>query len=121
MTKQIAGKRYVAYARCATTENATTKLDRQIQAIHQFADRHAMRCVGEVRLAGVNGRTPVMRDDLCDLLARKRQQNDFDVLIMEDVSRLTRADLTDTRQVQAEFARCGVQIVYLAHPAWDLV
>lgn len=114
MTIQVADKRYIAYARCASPQDATIKLDRQIRAIRRFADGLGMRCVDEVRLAGVSGRFPAMRDDLCNLLARKREQDDFDVLIMEDFARLTRAGLAEGLQVQAEFDRCGVQIMYVA-------
>jgi hypothetical protein len=55
-----------------------------------------------------------MRSDLLALLARKQEQDDFNVLIMEDFARLTRAGLAEGLQVQAEFDRCGVQIMYVA-------
>ncbi len=112
--KAQTGNRYIAYARCASTEMAPGKLDRQIEAIHGFATRLGMQCAGEVRLAGVSGGQPAMRDDLRRLLARKREQDDFGVLIMEDCARLTRAGLTDGLKVEAEFGRCGVRILYVA-------
>jgi len=108
------GSRYIAYARCAAADGATDKLERQIQAVHQLGNHLGMTCVSEVRLAGVSGGPPAMRHDLRRLLRRKQEQDDFDVLIMEDFARLTRAGLAEGFQVQAEFARCGVQIMYVA-------
>jgi hypothetical protein len=114
MTTPLAGNRYIAYARCASPRDAAAKLDRQIRAIRRFADGRAMRCVSEARLAGVSGGPPAMRSDLLALLARKQEQDDFNVLVMEDFARLTRAGLAEGLQVQAEFDRCGVQIMYVA-------
>ena len=108
------GSHYIAYARCAAADGATAKLERQIQAVHQLGNQLGMTCVGEVRLAGVSGGPPAMRHDLRRLLRRKREQDDFDALIMEDFARLTRAGLAEGLQIQTEFARCGVQIMYVA-------
>jgi len=93
MKIQMADKRHIAYARCAYPQDATAKLDRQIQAIRRFADGLAILCVGEVCLAGVSGSPPAMRYDLRRLLRRKQEQDDFDVLIMEDFAHLTRAGM----------------------------
>lgn len=108
------GTRYIAYARCAAPDLATDKLERQIQAAHQLGDELGMTCVGEVRLAGVSAGPPAMRGDLRRILTRKREQDDFDVLIMDDFARLTRAGLNEGLQVEAEFASCGVRIMYIA-------
>ena len=108
------GKRYIAYARCASTEEAPAKLQDQILRIRLFGYRLGMQCVGEVRLSGVSGYTPLLRDDLRDVLRRKRQRNDFDMVVMADYARLTRTGIAGGRKIEAEFAKCGVQIVYLA-------
>lgn len=107
------GKRYIAYARCASSEGAEVKLERQIRAIHRFADRLSRRCVGEVRLSGISAGPPALRTDLLELLARKREQNDFDVLAVEDFARLTRGQSSQGLDVEDEFAKCGVRIVCL--------
>jgi molybdenum cofactor biosynthesis enzyme MoaA len=117
MTAHCDDNRYVAYARCACPQDATVNLDRQIHAIRRFAEGHAMRCVGEVRLAGVSGGEPAMREDLRALILRKRERDDYDVLIMEDFARLTRAGITEGMQIEAEFAKCGVRIVYVTDTA----
>jgi len=110
----LRGKRYIAYARCATEEGSATRLQEQARIIRQFGDSLDMQCVDEVRLAGVGGCLPVMRPDLCQLLARKRERGDYDVLIMEDVARLTRMWPEGCQEIETKFRNCGVQIVYLS-------
>jgi hypothetical protein len=109
----LRGKRYIAYARCAAKDGSATKLQEQVRLIRQFGDSLDMQCVDEVRLAGVSGGPPALRADLRELLARKRERDDFDVLIMEDFARLTRTGLEGGLEIETEFGRCGVQIVYL--------
>jgi hypothetical protein len=72
-----------------------------------------MQCVDETRLAAVSGGPPAMRSDLRQLLARKREKDDFDVLIMEDFARLTRTGLDGGSEIETAFGNCGVRIVYL--------
>ena len=112
-TETLRGKRYIAYARCATPEGAGRRLQQQVRLIRQFGDSLDMRCVDEVRLANVSGWLPAMRADLRQLLARKRKRDDYDVLIMEDFARLTRIGLEVGLEIETEFSNCGVRIVYL--------
>jgi hypothetical protein len=113
MNQQLRGKRYIAYARCATVDGSASKLCEQVRRIREFGNTLGMRCVDEIRIAGVSGFSPALRPDLRELLVRKGERDDFDVLIMEDVARLTRTGLEGAREIEAEFGRCGVQIVYL--------
>lgn len=107
------GKRYIAYARCASPEGAAANLQDQIRRIRRFGDSLDMRCVDEVRLAGVSGISPPFRDDLRRLLKRKRRRNDFDVLVMLDYARLTRTGLAGGAEIEAEFAELNVEIVFV--------
>ncbi len=109
----LRGRRYIAYARCASPEDAERQLQDQVRRIQEFGDGRDMKCVGEVRLAGVNGCVPVMRPDLRELLDRKRQRDDYDVLIMVDYARLTRARPESSLEIENAFGQCGVRIVYL--------
>ena len=113
MNQNLRGKPYIAYGRCAATVGSAPKLREQVRRIRQLGDGLAMQCVAELRLAGVSGVSPVLRPDLCELLVRKRERDDFEVLMMEDQARLTRAGLEGAKVIETEFERCGVQIVYL--------
>ena len=109
----LRGKRYIAYARCAAKDGSGPRLQEQVRLIRQFGDSLGMRCVDEVRLAGISGGAPALRTDLRELLARKLARDDFDVLIMEDFARLTRTGLDSGSEIEAQFRKHGVQIVYL--------
>ena len=115
----LAGNRYIAYAR--TAAGTAARLDEQIRLVRHFGNLLGMVCADEVRIAGVSGWLTALRPDLRDLLARKRTQNDFQVVIMEDHARLTRTGPDGCDEVEAEFARHGVQILYLTDvllPTW---
>lgn len=45
----LCGKRYIAYARCASRQRSTQSLRRQIRLVRQFGNHVKMRCVDEVR------------------------------------------------------------------------
>ena len=108
----LRGKRYIAYARCASKQGSTQSLRRQLRLVRQFGDLMKMRCVDEVRFPGLSGHTPLLRWDLSMLLARKCNEDDYEVLVMEDAARLTRAN--GAGRLEALFMFCGVQIVYAA-------
>lgn len=118
MDSKPTDNRYIAYARCASPEGASAKLERQIRSVRQLGDLLGMVCVAEVRLTSVSGRSPALRDDLRFLLTRKQEHDDFDALVMEDFARLTRAGLAEGLKIEAEFARCGVRIMYAAEIRW---
>jgi len=107
----LQGKRYIAYARCGSKQGSTQSFRRQMRLVRQLADGLEMQCVDEVRSPGLGGYTPLLRWDLIVLLARKFNENDYDVLIMADPARLTRAD--GIERLEAIFAHCGVRIVYV--------
>jgi len=117
-SKALRGKRYIAYARCATKQGSTQSMRRQLRLIREFGDRHKMRCVAESRNPGIDGYTLALRPDLYRLLIRKCDQDDYDVLVMEDLSRLSRAEPPRIERLQALFTVCGVQIVYVA--SWQV-
>jgi predicted site-specific integrase-resolvase len=106
----LRGKHYIAYTRCGSKQGSTQSLRRQIRLIRQLADGLEMQCVDEVRSPGLSGYTPLLRWDLIKLLTRKFNDNDYDVLIMADPARLTRAD--GIERLEAIFAHCGVRIIY---------
>lgn len=109
------GRRHIAYARCAYPGAAEDILLHQILRIGIFARQFETPCVGKVQLAGVGGYSPLFRDDLVDLLVRKRQQDDFDMVVMVDCGRLTRRGEGVGREIMATFARYNIEIVILSH------
>lgn len=114
MNNELRGKPYIAYARCAAAEGSAEKLREQIQQICQFADQMAMKRVDEIQLAGVSGWTPGLRPDLRALLRRKRKNNDFEVLMVTDHARLSRAVLEEIAEIENSFLEAGVRVVFFS-------
>ena len=116
--RHFRGKRYIAYARCACPRGAKPKLRNQIVRIRAFGALLGMQCMEEIRLAGVNGITPLFRDDLLALLTRKDRRDDFDVVMIVEYSRLTRSDRG--KEIEARFAERRIEIVYCDRVCeWD--
>lgn len=77
------GKRYVALVRASSDKDGTTSTEAQLAMQHAEGTRLQMVCVGEVILDGVTGSMPGKRDDLEQLLRRKKEKDDFDVLVIQ--------------------------------------
>ena len=87
----LQGRRYVSLVRCSTDEQADTSPADQAAVLRAFGDEHGMVHAGDdVVLEGVSGSMPGNRDDIARIVARKQARDDFDVLLVQDTSRLTR-------------------------------
>lgn len=65
-SSDLRGKRYIAYARCATKQGSIQSMRRQMHLIRKFGDRHKMRCVAESRNPGIDGYTLALRPTCTD-------------------------------------------------------
>src|SRR5689334_17972941 len=88
--ERLRGRRFVAIVRCSTAGQAETSIPDQLAVIRNFANRYGMVEVDVIELAGVSGSIPGNREDLQALLDRKRDRDDFEVLLLQDTTRLTR-------------------------------
>jgi hypothetical protein len=110
--ENLKGKRFIALVRCSTPGQADTSLDAQEQLAIDFGQRHGMIHVDTVAAAGVTGSVPGVRDDLAELLQRKKERDDFDALVLYDSSRLTRGGVAHGLATEYEFRRAGVQVLF---------
>ncbi len=108
----LSGTRYIMLVRCSTKDQADTSIDDQVKVLRKFADEHHMQYVDEVRLVGVSGSRPGARHDLEDLLRRKRERDDFEVLLVQDVSRLTRSGARHASKLEYDLAVAGIMVCY---------
>jgi hypothetical protein len=69
--------------------------------------------VDEIILDGVTGSMPGKRDDLTDLIRRKKEKNDFDVLVLRRLDRLTRSGLNHGCWFEHECAKAGIQLLFV--------
>src|SRR3974377_1381347 len=88
--KNLRGKRYIGLARCSSPGQVDTRIDKQLRLIENFGREQGMHCVDRITL-GVTGSVPGARSDLDELVQRKKDQDDFDIVVVQDLSRLTRS------------------------------
>ena len=79
----LMGKRYINLVRCSTDQQTETSIPAQLDLLNAFGAARSMLYVADVILDGVSGSKPGNRDDLQELIDRKIQKNDFDVLLVQ--------------------------------------
>src|SRR5436190_22205622 len=101
--ERLRGKRFIAIVRCSTFGQADTSIPDQLRLIREFAQRYGMIEVEAISLDGLSGSIPGNRDDLQKLLNRKRDQDDFDLVLLQDTTRLTRGGLKHGNKIEFDF------------------
>src|SRR5687767_485084 len=109
--KELKGKRYIALARCSSAAQIDTSIDEQIKLIEHFGRANAMKCVGKVTLGGVTGSVPGVRDDIDQLIQRKQEKNDFEVVVIQDATRLTRSGIAYGMHILYRLRAVGLLLV----------
>lgn len=111
-TSKYVGRRYVCLVRCSTNEQSSTSIPDQLALLRHFADGHGMIAAGDdIVLGGVSGSRPGARDDLNEILHRKATKNDFDVLLIQDFSRMTRFGSDHGGAISYKLAEAGIQLI----------
>ncbi len=108
------GRRYVCLVRCSTAEQADTSIPDQLKLLRAFGDQHGMVYVDQVVVEGVTGSVPGARTDIDDIIQRKIDRDDFDVLLVQDVSRLTRAGAEHGMKLKYDLAAAGIDVIFAA-------
>jgi hypothetical protein len=107
---ELKGKRYLGWVRCSTKAQADTSIGDQLAVLRAFADEHEMVHVDDVVLDGVTGSIHGARTDVDAILARKVERDDFDVLLIHDSTRLTRAGAQHAGKIRWELAAAGIEL-----------
>jgi hypothetical protein len=98
--------RYIAYLRTGNQHPAHEALVRQRERIERFAESRSMVKAGEIIEQSLSF-SPTA--NLMELVERKKQRNDFDVLVAADYSRFARSSLLSTWMLRLENA--GVKMI----------
>lgn len=104
--------RYICLVRASNDADGTTSTEAQLQYLRNYCDRKGMVYVDEVVLNGVTGSMPGRRDDLQALLDRKVQKDDFDVIVIQRLDRLTRGGSDHGFWFEHECKRVGLKILF---------
>lgn len=114
MEDHLQGKRYIGLVRCSTVGQADTSIDDQFALLRAFAARHGMVHVADIQLEGVTGSIPGARRDIDELVQRKQTLDDFEVLLVQDTTRLTRSGSQHGNKIEFDLAANGIQVEFVA-------
>jgi DNA invertase Pin-like site-specific DNA recombinase len=106
--KELEGKRYICMVRASNASETST--DAQLMMLKAAASNMGMLYVDQIVLDGVTGSMPGRRDDMAALLLRKQTANDFDVLVVQRLDRLTRGGSSHGFWFEHECQRVGIAI-----------
>lgn len=109
----LQGKRYICLVRASDPTQAESSTKAQLAMLHDHARNHGMVYVDEVVLEGVTGSLPGRRTDLASLLERKRTANDFDVLVLQRIDRLTRSGADHGFWFEHECTCAGIRLLFV--------
>lgn len=104
------GKRYIALVRASDATEGTTSTQAQLAMLHENAASLKMIRAGEVVLDGLTGSMPGKRQDMTNLIQRKQTDNDFDVLVVQRLDRLTRSGSDHGFWFEHELKRAGIHL-----------
>jgi len=115
----LRGLRCVGHLRCSTLEQALTSIGQQRGVLTAFASDVGMYYVGDIELRGVSGSTTESWRDFESLIRRKSERDDYDVLLVDNLARITRMGPDFGGKVVFELGQVGVQIVSVAEDIPD--
>ena len=107
------GKRYICSVRQSNDSEGTTSTEAQLEWMHRECEKLGMILVEDMVLAGVTGSIPGKRVDIEKLFQRKRDKDDFDVLVIQRIDRATRSGVRHGMWFEHECARHGIEMLYL--------
>ena len=111
--KDLTGKRYIALVRCSSAAQVDTSIGAQNALVENFARIHGMVCVGTVELAGVTGSVPGIRTDIDQIIRRKKERDDFEVVVLQDATRFTRSGPAHGLKLLYELRSARIQVVFV--------
>lgn len=109
-----AGRGYLCLARCSTAQQADTSIPDQLKLLRAFGDENGMRFIDSVILDGVTGSVAGARTDIEQIVTRKKTANDFDVLLVQDMSRFTRVGAEHGMKLEYDLNAAGIDVVFVA-------
>jgi DNA invertase Pin-like site-specific DNA recombinase len=108
--------RCACYARYSSDLQRETSIEDQLSVAREYANRHAWVVLNDHTYtdAGISGASLEGRPGIQALLAATRQRPlPFDVLLVDDSSRVAR-DLADALRVMQELRFAGVRVIYIS-------
>ena len=111
---KLCGKRYLCLVRCSTFQQSDTSIPDQLKLLRAYGDQQGMTHVGDIILDGVSGSRPGARTDVEDIVKRKKQKNDFEIILVQDMSRFTRSGAEHGMKLLYDLNAVGVEVAFVA-------
>lgn len=109
--KGFEGKRYICMARASDASDGNTSTEAQLALLNDYAQRLGMIFVDNLALDDLTGSLPGKRQDMQQLLERKKTANDFDVLVLQRLDRLTRSGSAHGFWFEHELKCAGIELL----------
>ena len=110
----LEGRRFIKLIRCSQDEQADTSPEDQSKVMGEYGVKNGMIHVDrDVKLEGVSASHPASRTDIDRVIGLKRLHEDFDVLLMQDFSRLTRGGIDHAGSIKWDLAKAGIEVVFV--------
>jgi DNA invertase Pin-like site-specific DNA recombinase len=100
-------------ARASDASEGTTSTEAQVAMLRAYGDQIGMIYVDKIALDDVTGSMPGKRQDMAALLERKKSANDFDVLVLQRLDRLTRSGSGHGFWFEHECRCAGIQLLFV--------
>jgi hypothetical protein len=111
---KIKGMASIVLKRCSSTGQIGTSMVNQASTTEHCVLEHQLRVVEEVLLEGVTGSIPFHRTDIDKIIARKKKLNDFELLVVQDATRFTRAGQGHGQKLIYELRAAGILVYFVA-------
>ena len=111
--KGFAGQRYICSVRASDDAQAESSTDAQLAMLNDYCQKLGMIFVDKIVLEGVTGSLPGKREDLMKLIERKKTTNDFDVLVLQRIDRLTRGGADHGLWFEHECKCAGIRLLFV--------
>ena len=87
---------------------------RSTRTASRFGDEQGMIYTDSIVLDGVTGSVPGARTDIDQIIARKKTADDFDVLLVQDMSRFTRGGAEHGMKLEYDLNAAGIEVIFVA-------
>lgn len=112
----LKGRKAVLDLRCSTTRQSDTSIPQQEEIGLAFCKANGVTVIRTIRQHGVTATIPGARTDFDKILRLKREGADFDLLVMTDVSRFSRAGAKHGMSIEYELETEGIEVVFATNP-----
>jgi hypothetical protein len=111
---KIKGMNCVVLKRCSSSAQIATSMTNQGLTTEACIRENDLHVVHEELLEGVTGSIPGNRTDIDAIIQRKKTRNDFELLVVQDATRFTRAGQGHGQKLIYELRAAGILVYFLA-------